>query len=147
MTIARPVSAVPVAIVRLAPDNKRCKETKRSRQVGVDLSHGDVHFSYRNFNCFRRKLALEICVEPSEMEGFGGETSWDEIQDPLVPLLSISDCGGEISPQDCPFVANRLMEIVTASPDAPQDYWKVRAIEVAEAMQIAADKGQVFRLC
>ena len=80
------------------------------------------------------------------MEGFGGDTSWDEIQDPLVPLLSISDCGGEISPQDCPFVANRLMEMVTASPDDPQDYWKVRAVEVAEAMQIAAAKGQVFRL-
>ena len=114
--------------------------------MGVDFSHGDVHFSYGNFNRFRRKLALEICVDAAEMEGFGGSTSWDEIHDPLVPFLRAGDTDGEIPPHDCQFVADRIREIVAASPDDPQDYWKVRALEVAEAMQLAADKGEVFRL-
>ena len=114
--------------------------------MGVDLSFCDFKFTYRNFACFRRKLALEICVELDEMEGFGGDISWDEVHDPLVPFLSACDCDGEISPHDCPFIANRLREIVAASPDDPKNYWKVRALDIAEAMESAADRGQVFRL-
>ena len=115
--------------------------------MGVDFSHGDVHFSYGNFNRFRRKLAAEICVVIDEMEGFGGDTPWSEIHDPLVPFLSASDCDSEIPSHDCPFVADRIKQVVDASPDDPMVYWKDMALRVAEAMQIAADKGEVFRLC
>lgn len=115
--------------------------------MGVDFSHGDVHFSYGNFNRFRRKLALEICVDAAEMEGFGGSTSWDEIHDPLVPFLRAGDTDGEIPSHDCQFVADRIREIVATSPEEPTLYWKDMALRVAEAMQIAADKGEVFRLC
>ncbi len=114
--------------------------------MGVDFSHGDVHFSYGNFNRFRRKLAMEIGIEADEMESFGGTRAWDEIADPMTPFMSACDCNGEIASHDCQFVADRFREIVAASPEDSTLYWKAMALRVAEAIQTAAESGERFRI-
>lgn len=114
--------------------------------MGVDFSHGDLHFSYVNFNRFRRKLALEIGVDAGEMEGFGGSKSWESIDDPIVPLLAACDSNGEIAAHDCPFVSKRLLEIVAESPEDDALYWKERAMQLVEALQIAAEREEKFHI-
>lgn len=93
-------------------------------------------WSYSGFNEFRERLASEIGIVLSEMAGFNGvdkkiiseegfeayleavrldsllpKKSWEEINDPIVPLLNHSDCEGILKPDICEALANRLEEI------------------------------------
>ena len=65
--------------------------------MGVDFSHGDVHFGHRSFLSYRKTLAAMVGVRLGEMQGLGGTTDWAAVADPIAPLLSRNDAGGELT--------------------------------------------------
>lgn len=96
------------------------------------------------------------------IEAEGPKRSWDEIDDPIVPLLHHSDCDGHLTPEECAQVAPRLREIVTVWPDRVQSYveldgvgkvpgpWfdnydKVQALRLVEGMEKAAAANENLR--
>ena len=107
--------------------------------MGLDTSHNAWHGAYSAFARWRNEIANLIGVPLELMEGFfspahsnamalaefAGENSkalrelvgrncpikWEILKpDPLLTLLSHSDCDGEISPEDCAKIADRLEE-------------------------------------
>ena len=100
-------------------------------------------WSYSGFNVFREKVAAACGIELRKMDGFvdfdrnrlyesGGyeayrdaaiadskkeKISWDTINDPIKHLLHHSDCDGELTPEFCGLVADRLEEIITDWPE------------------------------
>lgn len=118
--------------------------------MGIDFSHCEAHWAYSGFMRFRIRLAKEIGIDLMKMDGFGeapdyGGLPWDKVIDPIVPLLNHSDCDGELSPQECKLVAPRLRELVASWPD--DDYDKIKALELAEGMEFAADEGEALIFC
>lgn len=104
--------------------------------MGVQFSHCKLSWSYSRFMGLRRKLAEAIGINLVEMSGFGGDRPWGPVRDPIQPLLTHSDCDGELSPQDCRTVSARLRELVNT--------WENPrcALLLAEAMETAAAVNQ-----
>lgn len=115
--------------------------------MGLDTSHDAWHGAYSSFNRFRTRLAELAGFPPlEEMEGFGdghynpgnpiGQRKWGRTPGDfrLIPLLSHSDCDGEIDVNDCVRIADALEEIASKLPDdTSADGW-VRS----KALQFAA---------
>lgn len=109
--------------------------------MGLDFSHGEAHWSYSGFHRFRHKLAKEIGIENlDEMEGFGGPILWDGFKDPIVDLLSHSDCDGDLLPEQCKEIASRL-RVLTIGWEDP-DYDKQHALFLAKGMDLAYKKNE-----
>ena len=108
--------------------------------MGLDFSHCDAHWSYGGFHAFRCRIADEIGINLDEMEGFGGSKSWDEVNDPIVPLLNHSDCDGHLTPEECRIVYPRLIQLVSHWDD--NDYDKINALELAKGMKICSEQGE-----
>jgi len=83
-----------------------------------DFSHRErASFTYGVFGYFRRRLAAPLGITLYEMEGFGGDVSWEPFKDaPLYPLLNHSDCDGRLSWQDCAQVYPALIDAVANWP-------------------------------
>lgn len=110
-------------------------------------------WSYSGFMEFRKKIAARAGIELNNMEGFSAvdksilyeqgfsayrkaceeedlsqKISWDTISDPIKTLLCHSDCDGEIRPEDCAFLADRLEEIIKDWPKEthlePPESWQ-----------------------
>lgn len=79
--------------------------------MGLDTTHGAWHGAYSAFNTWRTEVAKTIGITLKDMKGFGGITEWDNTH-PLTPLLSHSDCDGELSAEDCLITANALEHIL-----------------------------------
>ena len=105
--------------------------------MGLDFDGADAHWSYSGFNRFREKLGAVIGIKLKEMNGFRQDQqkgiSWDNVSDPIKPLLNHSDCDGEISHKDCGVVAKRLRELVSFWSN--DDYDKQEAINLAVGME------------
>jgi hypothetical protein len=84
----------------------------RDDRMGVDFSHGDAHFGHRHFHAFRETLAAMVGIQLDKMSGFGGTVDWTAVTDPIAPLLSRNEAGGELSPDECRAAATRLEEIM-----------------------------------
>ncbi len=80
--------------------------------MGVDFSHGEAHFSYSSFAHFRAMLAELIGVDRKQMQGCGGQRPWSEVDDPLAPFLSRTDCDGWLSPTETSLAAARFRELM-----------------------------------
>ncbi|WP_336407599.1 hypothetical protein [Streptomyces caniscabiei] len=107
-----------------------------------DTSSPDVSWSYSGFAAFRRRLAEAEGFVFSEMWGFGGERSWNEVPTVLKPLLDHpDDSGDDLSPADCAAMLSRL-ETIT-------DQWALHGDDMVlhghmeDGRQLAA----VLRLC
>lgn len=81
--------------------------------MGLDVSHDCWGGAYSSFHRFRAGIARAVGIpDLMGMQGFGGEGSWDELAgDPLVLLLTHSDCEGVIECRDCLPLARRLEEV------------------------------------
>lgn len=131
--------------------------------MGLDFTHCDARWGYGGFMRFRCRLADEIGVGLESMEGFTSSlenliciarrekptrddmqpyiTSWDALKpDPIIPLLSHSDCDGELTPEQCRSIAPRLRELVKDWKD--DDYDKQHALELAKGMELAFSLNQ-----
>jgi hypothetical protein len=109
--------------------------------MGIDFSHCDAHWAYSGFNRFRMRLARDIGINLDEMAGFTIKygKSWDDIDDPIVPLLDHSDCDGHLTPEECGAIAPRLEELVSVWEDG---YDKENALSLAAGMRDAARNNE-----
>lgn len=107
--------------------------------MGLDISPGGAQWSYGGFMEFRQRLAAEEGFNLLDMQGFcrhyrgtPGEhpdepcptatTPWDEVESPLVPLLTHSDCEGVLLPDECEQMLPRLREVRAAWSTKTDDY-------------------------
>lgn len=115
--------------------------------MGLDFSHGGVHFSYEGFARFRIQLAAAAGIELLAMEGHGGSLLWSGVSDPVATFLRPRDVDLEIPPEMCVAVADRLLEIVTSNSAPPLGWggadWS--ALELALGMKQAAAERRSFR--
>lgn len=98
----------------------------------MGLKVGSAQWSYSGFHCFRKRLAIQIDINLRAMEGFGGNTPWSAVNDPIVPLLDHSDCEGELNPEECHTVGPRLRELVAEWPEDDDD--RLMALRLADDM-------------
>jgi len=106
--------------------------------VGLDTTHDCWHGAYSAFSQWRKKLC-EVAGygDIREREGFGGAVPWPE-DDPLVLLLTHSDCDGELRWQDCGAIARRLAELLPALERVPdEEYGHIRSYTEKTKMFIA----------
>jgi hypothetical protein len=118
--------------------------------MGVDFSHGDFTMSYGGFRVLLEDLASEAGICLVTMHGFGGDRSWDEIDDPLRPLFTTRDQygGGTVSPYDSLLVKRRIQELATRWSDKRADRphrHKPHALRLATALSEAAFLGERFQ--
>lgn len=82
------------------------------------------------------------------MQGFSSPTgknlSWDNVFDPIKPLLNHSDCDGELSPVECAVVAPRLRQLIENWED---DRDKKQGLMLAEGMEYCVTNGEVLIFC
>lgn len=80
--------------------------------MGLVISHGCWHGPYSAFMRFRIAVAKAAGIpDLMAMDGYGGETKWNE-SDPLTILFLHSDCEGIIASKDCEPLAKRLEEVM-----------------------------------
>jgi hypothetical protein len=102
-------------------------------------------WAYSGFHRFRTRLAEAIRIHYDSMDGLGGRRSWAGVHDALVPLLTHSDCDGELSPAECARVAPRLREVVRLWPEGDSD--RERGLRLADAMDEAVRLGVALEFC
>ena len=115
---------------------------QRERVMGLDFRGSSASWSYSGFNSFRTRLAKEIDISLQDMEGFGGDKPWSEVNDPIVGFLHHSDCEGELTAEQCATIAPRLAELVIAWGD--DDYDKRKALKLSEDMIALAKAGEAL---
>ena len=85
-----------------------------------------VHFSYSGFNEFRHRIARS-CGFPDVYSGtendFYSSGRWKEMNEnhPMFPLLSHSDCEGDMNSEDCGKVGYHLKTLV--------EVWKAKLVK------------------
>ena len=57
-------------------------------KMGIDFSGVDARWSYSGFMTFRERVAAGAGIELMEMDGFGGQVQWEDIEDPIKILLN-----------------------------------------------------------
>jgi hypothetical protein len=130
------------------------------------------HWSYSGFGFFREQLAAEAGIELGRMYGFydfdfakafreggmervkeldeasGEKRSWDEIDDPIKPLLNHSDCDGQLTPEECATIAPRLRELVSKWPDMGiHGYDREHAERLADLMDRSVELNVPLQFC
>ncbi|WP_267379428.1 hypothetical protein, partial [Bacillus sp. GM_Baccil_2] len=110
--------------------------------MGLDFNLSEVRWGYISFGNFRRKLAKEIDLDLDAMIGFGGDFSWDLVEDDIKEFLNHSDCEGELTPEQCKVIAPRLIELVSGWSDDDPD--KEKALELADDMQWCYENNRVL---
>ena len=113
--------------------------------MGLDFSHSDAHWSYSGFMHFRTRLADEVGIDLSRMDGFDGIERWDGIEDDIVPFLNHSDCDGTLSPEQCKTIAPRIEQLIAKWDDG--DYDKQHAERLLEGMNLAAKLNETLVFC
>lgn len=83
--------------------------------MGLDTTHNAFSGAYSSFNSWRTWLSKKCGFHLRDMVGFGGTTEWtvEKAAHPLYPLLSHSDCDGELTVEECKTVQRGLAEIIT----------------------------------
>ncbi len=111
--------------------------------MGLDTSHNAWHGPYSSFGQFRTDLAAHVGINLKEMEGYGGDTPFETIEDDVKILLDHSDCDGEITPEDCAKLAVRLRDIMKTLPEEPGDWNTYAHCErFAKGCELAASKNE-----
>ncbi len=117
--------------------------------MGVDFSHGCFRMSYGGFAALLADLAAEAGIVVAKMEGYGGNRSWDEIDDPLKPLFINRDeyGGGSLTPRQSLEAKRRIRELAGRWSEGrkgrPHSF-KGHAFRLAECMSEAAFLGERF---
>lgn len=111
--------------------------------MGLDTSHDAWHGPYSAFGRWRGEIAKLIGIDLKAMEGFGGEGKWGALPpDALHVLLNHSDCDGDIAPEDCAKIADRLEELLPSVPADPMDYTRKKTEAFIKGCRAAAAAGE-----
>jgi hypothetical protein len=111
--------------------------------MGICFSHGTANWSYNGFGKYREIIAEGIGVELTLMEGFGGDISWDTVNDDIVPFLNHGDSEGILTHHELKIIIPRLFEIITNYVYL-DDYDKSQSIALIHGMVEAVMKEEVF---
>ncbi|MBC2876359.1 MULTISPECIES: hypothetical protein [Streptomyces] len=100
-------------------------------------------FSYGGFAQFRRRLALAEQIRLEEMQGFGGDRSWNDIATAFEPLLNHpDDHGRSLTPDECRAFLPRLEAVLAEWTETePQEP------ELREHIADARDLIAVLQVC
>lgn len=115
--------------------------------MGLDFNGSDVHWSYGSFAGFRMRLAASIGIQLHNMEGFGGDISFDVIDHPVKDLLNHSDCDGALTPEQCKVIGPALIEICDAWPDEEDDWDRWKGIQFGVDMIKCGNDGVTLEFC
>ncbi|MDE2096534.1 MAG: hypothetical protein KGL39_04750 [Patescibacteria group bacterium] len=143
--------------------------------MGLDCSHDAWHGAYSAFMRWRTEIARLIGIPLELMEGFFEPSqsnqialaklagpnavalmrlitkncpiSWESLKpDPLHILLNHSDCDGEISPEDCSKIADRLQEILPLLPSSDAGghigSWRDKTLKFIAGCRAAAEANE-----
>jgi len=122
--------------------------------MGLSFKQSKANWSYSGFNNFRERLAREIGINLSEMTGFSdrkypdpkrGYIPWHNVTDAIRPFLNHSDCGDELSPEECAQVAPRLRELVAHW--GFENYDRINALILAADMEKCAARNEALVFC
>lgn len=92
--------------------------------MGIGFSHGDARWSYSGFKYYRTALAAHEDLKPF--------------------LEQPDDYGGRLSPEQCAVVAPILRVCTAAAFPEPGNYDYDHGMILAEGMEAAAARGEVF---
>jgi hypothetical protein len=109
-----------------------------------------AQWSYSGFNSFRQRLAADIGIDLTQMDGFGGEQrSWDTVNDPLKDLLNHSDCDGHLTAEQCAVIGPRLKELAEKwdENEGIMFHDKPNALKLAVGMEAAATHKYLLMFC
>jgi hypothetical protein len=110
--------------------------------MGLDVSHNCWCGSYTAFNNFRREIAHLAGLDLNSYYGLGGTKLWVSAEEePLVTLLSHSDCEGEIAWEDLSTLIQRLREIEILAR-ACKSTWIEEISQFAEGLETAYEWKQ-----
>lgn len=110
--------------------------------MGLDTSHNCWHGSYSSFHNFRKHIAKYVGIDDLEkMEGFGGSIPFSNFNHELIPLLSHSDCDGELSVQESKLTVIGLNKII---PNIADEYYKEKAIQFRDGCLDAISKNEII---
>ncbi len=112
--------------------------------MGLDTTHNAWHGPYSAFGRFREAVAEAAGIPLQEMDGFGGDLSWDRYaEDPISALLDHSDCEGDIDVRALLPLADRLEAL---APQIEVGFWSSRwreaARQFAKGCRAAAAAGE-----
>lgn len=108
--------------------------------MGLDTSYNCWSGSYGKFMRWR----AEVCLTAGYGNiygriGFGGNAEWpNSLLDPLLILLSHSDCDGIIEVKHCKNIANRLRELLAMNFD--ESFTKLTT-QFIEGLELAAKEN------
>ena len=93
--------------------------------MGLVTTHGAFEGSYSSFNQWRRAVAAAAGIDLSSLRGYGGREDWPEEKDePLVAILSHSDCDGSLLWKSLIRLAARLESLI---PEMPPEHAETTA--------------------
>ncbi len=109
--------------------------------MGLSTSHNGWNGSYSSFGEWRAHLCRAAGLGDIEQYvGFEGAREWPE-GDPLVKLLNHSDCEGDIAPDDCSAIADRLEKLLPIA-NAEGEFFSSTSDWWIEALRRAAGAGE-----
>ncbi len=115
--------------------------------MGLDTSHNCWHGAYSAFHRWRIGVARCIGIDLEQMAGFeNGAMSWSQVIDPLKHLLYHSDCDGELEPEVCGPIADRLEAILPLLPNGDGGGhigdWRKKTQQFIDGLRKAAAAGE-----
>lgn len=128
------------------PDRRLDVEDGVAYGYAVDRdAEGDLHpcWSYHGFMEFRMALCRAVGLDDFKRFGAGYPVSWPPAEvEPLMILLSHSDCDGEIGHEDAGRLAARLLMVAPAAfPD--DDYDRHMGVLLARFCEQARAEGRL----
>lgn len=117
--------------------------------MALRFTHGDFTMSYGGFEALLEALAREAGIHLPGMERYGGERSWEDVDDPLVPFFVNRDeyGGGWLTAEQCLAASRRMRELADRWSDERRDKphtFKSSALKTAGALAEAAFLGERF---
>ena len=132
--------------------------------MGLDFSHCSANWAYSGFNRFRIKLATQLGIPLSLMEGFycEGEVikdnycideikkslplKWSNFKKkPIYDFLNHSDCDGHLTSNQCKKIYLEIEKLIKNWDE--DDYDTQQAIELIEGMKSASEKKENLEFC
>ncbi len=88
-------------------------QTNEEKQMGLDFSHCDAHWSYSGFNRFRNNLVVALGYTTSLDEMYENGSYADKLKhESIFPLIDHSDCEGYLTVKEMSRVVNQLKYIL-----------------------------------
>jgi len=113
--------------------------------MGLNCTHGCWDGPYSSFNRFREWVAKQIGIDLDQMLGFkkdGGGIPWDNFDHPIIPLLNHSDCGGELTVEECDSISKGAIMILNDIPLDNKIEFATALIRFAKGCIDAANKNE-----